>query len=466
MLTYFPRFLSTRAIICYVVTLVLVNVFFMNFAMPFQFVLFGLGAVLLFFLYSTKLTMQWQNFSPQQFVKKLFVTSLMIRVIYVIFIYFYYINMTGAPHMYHPGDEMYYHGQATIWHDEGIESFLYWNAGTEYSDMGYIWLLAFEYLLFGTNVIPSRLIKCVLSALLCVLMYHLAKRNFGESVGRMTAVFCMLMPNMWYYCGLTLKETEMAFLTVLFVERADAALKATRITFKELVFPLLIIIVMFMFRTALAAVLVAAFVVGLIFSSKKQLKTGVKILYGMLFVIWMFFTVGAQMIQESQQMWASRQELQESGYQTRAVQEGGNTFAKYASASVFAPLIFTIPFSSMVNVPNQENQMMMNGANFIKNVMSGLTIFALFVLLFNKEWRKSVLPIAVLVGYLLVLVFSNFAHSERFHFPIIAFEYMFAAYGITQLTNRHKRWYTLWLIGVCVANIAWALIKLRGRGWA
>jgi hypothetical protein len=466
MLTYFPRFLSTRAIICYVVTLVLVSAFFMNFAMPFQFVLFGLGAVLLFFLYSTKLTMQWQNFSPHQFVKKLFITSLMIRVIYVIFIYFYYINMTGVPHMYHPGDELYYHDQAKIWHDEGIESFLYWNAGTEYSDMGYMWLLAFEYLLFGTNVIPSRLIKCVLSALLCVLMYHLAKRNFGESVGRMTAVFCMLMPNMWYYCGLTLKETEMAFLTVLFVERADAALKATRITFKELVFPLLIIIVMFMFRTALAAVLVAAFVVGLIFSSKKQLKTGVKILYGILFVIWMFFTVGAQMIQESQQMWASRQELQESGYQTRAVQEGGNTFAKYASASVFAPLIFTIPFSSMVNVPNQENQMMMNGANFIKNVMSGLTIFALFVLLFNKEWRKSVLPIAVLVGYLLVLVFSNFAHSERFHFPIIAFEYMFAAYGITQLTNRHKRWYTLWLIGVCVANIAWALIKLRGRGWA
>ena len=172
------------------------------------------------------------------------------------------------------------------------------------------------------------------------------------------------------------------------------------------------------------------------------------------------------MIQESQQMWASRQELQETGYQSRSVQEGGNTFAKYASASVFAPLIFTIPFSSMVNIPNQENQMMMNGANFIKNVMSGLTIFALFVLLFNKEWRKSVLPIAVLVGYLLVLVFSNFAHSERFHFPIIAFEYMFAAYGITQLTNRHKRWYTLWLIGVCVANIAWALIKLRGRGWA
>ena len=466
MLTYFPRFFSTRAIICYFVTLVLVSIFFMRYAMPFQFMLFGMAAVLLFFPNITKLTMQWQRFSPHQFIKKVFTTALVIRVVYVVFIYFYYISMTGMPHMFHPGDELYYHNQAALWHDHGIETFLEWNKGTEYSDMGYMWLLAFEYLLFGTNVIPSRLIKCLISAFSCVLMYHLAKRNFGEAVGRMTAIFCMLMPNMWYYCGLTLKETEMTFLTILFVERADAALKANKITIKELVFPLLIMVVMFMFRTALAAVLVAAFVAALIFSSKKQLKLGAKIAYTTLFVVWMFFTVGAQMIQESQQMWASRQELQEAGYQNRAEQEGGNSFAKYASASVFAPLIFTIPFSSMVDIPNQENQMMMNGANFIKNVMSGLTIFALFTLLFNKGWRKHVLPIAVMCGYLVVLVFSNFAHSERFHFPIIAFEYMFAAYGITQLTNKHKRWYTFWLIGVCVANIAWAWIKLKGRGWA
>lgn len=466
MLTYFPQYFSTRAIVCYLITLALVSIFFMSYAMPFQFMLFGLAAVLLFLLYSTKLTLYWQRFSPQQFVKKLFTTSLVIRLVYVILIYFYYIAVTGQPHMYHPGDELYYHDLAVVWRDYGFEPFYEQITMTEYSDRGYMWLLAFEYLLFGTNVLPSRLIKCLISALSCVLMYHLAKRNFGEAVGRMTAIFCMLMPNMWYYCGLTLKETEMTFLTILFVERADAALKANKITFKELAFPLAIMVVMFLFRTALAAVLVAAFVAALIFSSKKQLKLGAKIAYTTLFVVWMFFTVGAQMIQESQQMWASRQELQEAGYQSRAEQEGGNAFAKYASASVFAPLIFTIPLSSMVDIPNQENQMMMNGSNFIKNVMSGLTIFALFTLLFNKGWRKHVLPIAVMCGYLVVLVFSNFAHSERFHFPIIAFEYMFAAYGITQLTNKHKRWYTFWLIGVCVANIAWAWIKLKGRGWA
>ena len=110
--------------------------------------------------------------------------------------------------------------------------------------------------------------------------------------------------------------------------------------------------------------------------------------------------------------------------------------------------------------------MMMNGANFIKNIMSGLTIFALFTLLLNGEWRKHVLPIALMCGYLVVLVFSNFAHSERFHFPVLAFELMFAAYGVTQLKNKHKRWFMIWLVVVCVANIAWAWIKLAGRGLA
>ena len=146
--------------------------------------------------------------------------------------------------------------------------------------------------------------------------------------------------------------------------------------------------------------------------------------------------------------------------------KNANSFVKYASASVFAPLIFTIPFSTMVNIANQENQMILNGANFTKNILSGLTILALFLLLIRGDWRKHVLPLAVMLGYLVVLAFSNFAHSERFHFPVLPLELMFAAYGVSQLTNKHKRWFVIWCIGICIANIAWSWIKLAGRGLA
>ena len=110
--------------------------------------------------------------------------------------------------------------------------------------------------------------------------------------------------------------------------------------------------------------------------------------------------------------------------------------------------------------------MMLNGGNFVKNILSGFTIFALFILLFRREWRQHVLPLAVMCGYLVVLVFSNFAHAERFHFPILGFELLFAAYGVSQMTNRHKRWFNIWIVVVSLAVFVWALIKLRGRGLA
>lgn len=468
MLTYFPRYFSTRAIICYVVTLILVSTFFISHAMPFQFMLFGIVPVLLFFTYSNKLTMNWQHFSERIFTRRLFGTALLIRIVYVVFIYFYYIEMTGLPHMYHPGDELVYEYMGTLLREEGFSRFrellVVYRIG--FSDSGYCWWLAIENLLLGTHPLSYRMVKCILDAFACVLMYNLAKRNFGESVGRVTAVFCMLMPNMWYYCGLTLKETEMAFMTILFVERADMALRAPKITFQNILLPGLIILAMFAFRTALAAVLAAALVGALILSSGKQLQTWKKILYSAVFAIWMLLTVGTEMIEETRQLWEGRENNQTTGYEWRAVRENGNTFAQYATASVFAPLIFTIPFSSMVAILDQENQMMMNGANFIKNVLSGFTIFALVSLLFSGKWRRHVLPIAVTCGYLVVLVFSNFAHSERFHFPVLAFELMFAAYGVSLVTNKHKRWYTMWLVGMCVANFLWAWIKLAGRGYS
>ena len=272
----------------------------------------------------------------------------------------------------------------------------------------------------------------------------------------------MLMPNMLYYCGITLKECEMAFMVILFVERADLALRAPKITFKNIILPGLIILAMFTFRTALAGVLIAALAGALILSSGKQLQVWKKIAYIIVFSGWMFMTVGVEMIQDAQELWDARTENQSVGYAAKAK---GNTFFQYATSATLAPLIFTIPLSTMVHIPYQEPQMMLHGGNFVKNVLSGLTIFSLAFLLIKGEWRKHVLPLAVMCGYLLVIVFSTFAHSERFHYPVLGLELMFAAAGISYLSNKHKRWFVLWLCFVCVANVIWAWIKLRGRGW-
>ncbi len=462
MLTFFPKQFSTQAISCYVITLLLASVLFMNQALPFQFMLFGLVPIVLFFSFSNNLTMKWQHCSIKVFSKKLFTTAIVIRIVYVVFIYLYYMEMTGRPHAYSAGDELLYQFMGEAWKIQGWDFFMQMrNSYFSFSDVGYCYWLALEYYILGTHVLPARIVKCFIDAFSCVLVYNMAKRNFGESVGRMAAIFCMLMPNMWFYCGVTLKETEMAFLVLLFAERADLVLRSPKIKLVGVILPAVCILLMFTFRTALAAVMFAAFVAGLILSSGKQLELWKKLLYSSVFAVWMFATVGVEMIQETQLLWEGRGENQAVGYENRSQI---NSFAKYATASVFAPAIFTIPFSSMVAVRGQENQMMMNGANFIKNIMSGFTIFAMLSLLFSGEWRKHVLPIALNVGYLVVIMFSTFAHSERFHFPVLALELMFAAYGLSLLKRKHIRWYTMWLAAMCIANIGWAWIKLAGRG--
>ena len=464
MLTYFPNYFSRRAMASYAITIVLVSALYINHVLPLKFVLFGFGAVIIFFTYTSQLTMKWERISERLFLRRLFITSLLIRLLYVVLIYYYYIAETGAPHAYYAGDEMLYQALAENWYNYGYEEF-HTNLITymDTSDSGYVWWLALLYLPFGPHVLVARVVKCFVDALTCVLLYNLGKRNFGESTGRIAGIFYMLIPNAWFYCGITLKEIEMSFLVVLFVERADLALHSSRLKIQNLIIPLMASATMLTFRTAMAAVMVASLAVAFILGSQKQLQVWQKVILAIVFVAWMFMTVGVELFQESTQLWADRTATQESGYAWRSET---NSFAQYASAAVFAPLIFTIPFSSMVDIVGQENQMMMNGPNFIKNILSGLTIFALFVLLKRGEWRKHVLPIALMGGYLVVLVFSNFAHSERFHFPVLALELLFAAYGVTQVTNKHKRIYMIWIVGVCIANILWAWVKLAGRGMA
>lgn len=61
---------------------------------------------------------------------------------------------------------------------------------------------------------------------------------------------------------------------------------------------------------------------------------------------------------------------------------------------------------------------------------------------------------------------STFAKSERFHQPVMPFEFMFAAYGLSIAVTKlkYKRWFTYWCVLMLVACIAWNWFKLAGRG--
>ncbi len=169
-------------------------------------------------------------------------------------------------------------------------------------------------------------------------------------------------------------------------------------------------------RTALAIVAILALLFTIVLASDKVMSWAKRLIMGVLAVALIGVTVGNRIQENAKELVENVQGGgQKANMEWRAKRDNGNEFAKYAGSAVFAPMIFTIPFSTLVATPEQENQLLIHGGNFVKNMLSGLTIFAMFVLLLTGDWRKHAMPLSFMLGYLVVLVFSSFAHSERFH---------------------------------------------------
>lgn len=467
MLSYFPRFFANRAITIYLILLLLIPIAF-GYPMHWYWWLFGIVEVCGFFYFSSLLSKAWQPLNGKRLEEKLFKSSFWLRAVYVLISYILYQGLTGAPFEFGVGDASWYDsmgrlGADIIWGKDIILSAFF--DGPDATDLGYPVWLSIVYALTGKSIFLARIVKAVISAYTVVLMYRLARRNFGDDVGRLSAILCMLMPNLIYYCGMHLKETEMLFLAVFFIEKADSVFRSRHANFQDIFLLVLSGAATYFFRGVLCAVLFLSIATTVILGSAKIKKGGKWAMEGLVMlllgavVVW---NVTNETLQKGE--YSSVQEKQDVNMQWRAERVGGNAFAVKASAVVFAPLIFTIPFPTMVNIEYQQNQQMIHGGNYVKNVTSFFTILAMFLLLLSGKWRDNLLPIAFTLGYLVVLVFSNYAQSERFHIPSLPFELMFAAYGISQCTNKHKNWFTVWLGFIFVANIGWAWFKLRGRG--
>ena len=191
---------------------------------------------------------------------------------------------------------------------------------------------------------------------------------------------------------------------------------------KDLIGAIILCGCIFTFRAALSLVGFLALFVAIILSDSKAIKLSNKIIIGLIvaIVFVVAYSGGLSNIIEDAQIAITDTSGQQANMEMRAARAEGNRFAKYAGAAVFAPMIFTIPFPTMAyTFMDQEHIMMNSGGYFIKNVLSFFVIWVMFMLLFSGKWRKHVFPIAMLCGYLLALVFSNFAQSGRFHMPII-----------------------------------------------
>ena len=473
MLSYFPKWISNKSIQLFFFVLILTNVVWNQYALSISYILVSSISVVLFFYGTNVLTKKWGVYSPAVFVKKIFQVGLIVRLIWCVFIYFFNIDHYDSPvgSMEDTGFYMMTAKECAESLANGSLEFLdIWfnNYNVALDDIGYPIFLGLQYLVtFNiSDVVIPFIFKSVLGAFSCILIYKVARRHFGEAVARITGIMCMFYPHMIYWCGSMMKEAEMVFLCCWFVERMDAVFMSKQFNLKALIFGSLLAFSLYLFRSALGIVAFGVVFISLFLSENRFISSSKKTVIAIVVSLVLLVSIGGQMKSQFAVMYNKvAGDAQAENMEWRSNRKGGNEMAKYAGAAVFAPLIVTIPFPTMVEANAlQVIQMQMVGGNFIKNITSFFVIFVIFSLVINKEWRKHAFILLFMLGYLAVLVVSGYAQSGRFHIPIMPLEMLFAAYGITILPKNKHHWFNYALIFEFVVCIAWNWFKLKGRG--
>ena len=465
MIPYLPNKIATTAIALYLGTLATVTIAFYRYAMSWEFILMGIMWVVGFFLLSSYCSRRWKDIPQKALLRNLFLTALGLRWGWTIFAYIYYTVKTGMPFEFSAGDSIWYYEEtmgnvyapiSAVWdylfiHTDAI------------SDSGYVFYLSLLSKITGYSILIPRLVNGIFSAATVPLIYFLAKRNIGEEGGRMAAVFTCFMPNFIFYCGMHLKESFMIFLLVAYLERADYLIRTRKYNVWNIALPALLAISLFTFRTVLGAAAVFAFATAVVFTNTSVIgkaKRYMLIGWGLLAA---FTLTGGTILNEAEGLWETRNDNQVNKRKIQTLR--GNQWAKYATGTVMAPMMFVMPFPTMVDVSEQYNQQMISGGNYVRNLFGGFVLIALFSSIFiTKNWRNLSLILAFVIAYLGIISTSGFANSERFLLPGLPVLLIMAAYGVTLLNAKNYRFIKIWYWVVPVMAFGWAYFKLGSRG--
>ncbi len=465
MLSFFPKQIATKGIYLYLGALAAVTLFFFRHAMSLIYILMGIMWVVGFFLLTAYCSRKWKDIPQKKLLINLTLVALGLRLAWVTFSYFFYIIKTGIPFEFAAADSLGYWDDGawlatTNW--SVISSYLFGNVKSM-SDSGYILYLAYLYKIIGPNIFFTRIIKALWSTATVLLIYNLAKRNIGEEGGRMAALMACFMPNLIFYCGLHLKETEMIFLMVAFLERSDYLIRSRKYNVFTIAIPVLLALSLFTFRTVLGGAAVFSLVTALVFTNTSIIGRGKRIMLIAWGLLAAFLLAGGTIQNEAEGLWEERDTNQDAKRLTQTAR--GNRWAQYATGTVMAPMMFVLPFPTMVDVDEQYTQQMLSGGNYVRNFLGGFVLIAAFNAIFiTKNWRNLSLIGSFVIAYLGIISTSGFSNSERFLLPGLPCLLIMAAYGVTLLNAKNYKFIKIWYWVVPVMAFAWAFFKLGSRG--
>ncbi len=467
---WLPKWMLNNILLAFVVIIAAVAIPFMQQSMDWYNWVLNIFGISCFCYFSHSLPKKWGRYSRKSFEKNIFWITIILRLIWILFFSQLTFWLWNTPWEQPEGTTMdstgYYH--TAIWFASMMQDGTFWTeishmaATSGIADLGYPIILAILQVFGLDSIIWTRIPNCIFEAIVCLMIYRIGTRNFGESVGRLGAIFTMLMPLTFMYAGITMKESAMIMLYMICINHMDQIVRGEKKGFWHILGAIGLVGCVSLFRTSMALILIAAFLLGLILTENKRSKWVNRLLILLLVIVVGVMFLGEFFVVQVSEIQSSL-EMSESNFEVRS---RGNALVKNFSKAMFAPMIFTVPFPTLVDIPGQTWQQLCSGGNFIKNIMSYMVIICFILLLLQNKWRPYTFLIAVLCGYLLSLVMSSFAHSGRFHEPAVPLELMFAAAAMSLYPKQIKRLWKPALFFEVLVVVVWNWFKLKGRGLA
>ena len=463
------RQISIIGVGVYLLALITISLVFNDYALQLKWVLWGIGEVLFFFVLTTLFYPRWKNDDPKHFRRKVFWTAIGIRALYAFLICYYYYYQTGKAFEYNVADGIWYH-RTGVHLSRAVRQgyiryvFQYLRAYTMgFSDQGYTLWLTLIYTIFGPNLLTPRLFKALMSAYLCIVVYKLGTRTFGERTGRLAAVMCAFMPILVQICGLHTKEMEMIFLSLLALERMDYLIRSKKYTAWNIAFPILLTGLTFGFRTIIGMCLIFAFLVFIMLSPNELVGKKGKIISVSAIVLVFFVFLLTGIGNEMRIIYRLR--FVDLNVKTEKYEALGFKHAELAHSKYLAPGAFVLPLAPMVEESPEHNKMI-HGSTYVKNFLAFFAMLAIVVAFRQKKWRDFSLIGAYELSYLAIIMLSFAANMERYHQPAIPLLVLMAAYAMTHLRRKDLILFYVYCGLVYLALFVWNWLKLSARGLA
>lgn len=461
------RQISIIGIGVYLLALITISLVFNDYALQLKWVLWGMSEVLFFFVLTTLFYPRWKNDDPKRFQRKVFWTAFGIRALYAFLICYYYYYQTGKAFEYNVADGIWYH-RTGVHLSRAVRQgyiryvFQYLRAYTMgFSDQGYTLWLTLIYTIFGPNLLTPRLFKALMSAYLCIVVYKLGTRTFGERTGRLAAVMCAFMPILVQICGLHTKEMEMIFLSLLALERMDYLIRSKKYTAWNIAFPILLTGLTFGFRTIVGMCLIFAFLVFIMLSTNELVGKKGKIISVSAIVLVFFVFLLTGIGNEMRIIYRLR--FVDLNVKTEKYEALGFKHAELAHSKYLAPGAFVLPLAPMVEESPEHNKMI-HGSTYVKNFLAFFAMLAIVVAFRQKKWRDFSLIGAYELSYLAIIMLSFAANMERYHQPAIPLLVLMAAYAMTHLRRKDLILFYVYCGMLYVALFVWNWLKLSARG--